>query len=111
MSRLPQVDLAIVSERKITHFLLCDSHRVGGAKFAFFKSFGFRTDAPGILAAALLAHAGTHEVTIVHTAPHGTKYEIIGPSQAPDGRLPIVTTVWIVLAGEAVPRLVTAVPD
>lgn len=38
-----------------------------------------------------------------------TRYAADGPLPAPDGRAPMVRTVWIVEAGSA-PRLVTAHP-
>jgi hypothetical protein len=43
-------------------------------------------------------------------SPYGTKYIVDGPLRSPDGRLPIVRTIWIVDAETEFPRLVTAYP-
>jgi hypothetical protein len=111
MAKLPNADRAVIDDKKITGYLLCDTHHVGGPKSAFFKRFGFSSDRPEELAGALLAHAAACEVQKMITSSRGTKYEISGPLQAPDGRLPLIESVWILLAGDSVPRLVTAVPD
>ena len=108
--RLPNADRAVVPDRKITHYLLAREHPKGRAKAAFFQSFGFRLEEPEVLANALLEHATEHLVTAVRSSQSGTKYEISGSLTAPDGRLPIVKSVWIVDTGTDFPRFVTAVP-
>ena len=40
--------------------------------------------------------------------PFGTKYVVIGTLESPKGRMERLTTVWIILEGDDVPRLVTA---
>ena len=111
MTRLPNADQAIVPERKITGYLLADDHPSGGPKSAFFKRFGFSGDRPDELSAALRVHASAHDVAHARTTVRGMKYEISGPFKAPDGRMPMVRTVWIILSGDTVPRFVTAMPD
>jgi hypothetical protein len=109
--KLPNADEAIVPERKITHYLLDDNHPLGGPKSAFFKRFGFSADQPVVLAAALSAHASAHNVAFSRTTTRGRIYEISGILEAPDGRMPVVRTVWIIRADETVPCFVTAMPD
>ena len=110
MPRLPNADQAIVDDAKIATYLLDVTHRVGGPKAAFFRQFGFHPDHPDKLAKALLEHARTHAAIVV-PSPHGTKYEIVGPLQCPDGRLPNIKSVWIIRTGSTTPRLVTAIPN
>ena len=43
-------------------------------------------------------------------SPYGQKYEILGPLTGPNGKNAWVRTIWIVLTGEAAPRLVTLIP-
>lgn len=43
-------------------------------------------------------------------SPYGQKYEILGPLTGPNGNTAWVRTIWIVLTGETVPRLVTLIP-
>ena len=111
MAPLPHADQAIIRPEKITAYLLNDAHPDGGPKSRFFKRFGFTSDDPDVLAAALLNHAATHDVVATATTIVGTKYQISGPLPSPDGRMPIVKTVWIILENETSPRFVTAVPD
>jgi hypothetical protein len=111
VAKIPNASQAIVPDRKITAYLLDDNHRTGGPKAAFFKAFGFSASVPDALAAALQAHLAAHDIVATITTPRGVKYEISGPFPAPDGRVPTVKSVWIILNGETMPRFVTAVPD
>lgn len=111
MARLPNAGTALVNPVRLAGYLLSRSHPVGGPKAAFFARFGFDASAPHILATALLRHASLHEVAAITPTPYGTKFEIAGPLDTPDGRSPLVRTVWIILYEETDPRFVTAVPD
>jgi hypothetical protein len=111
MAKIPNAAQAFVHDRKITAYLLDETHKTGGPKAAFFKAFGFSAAAPGVLAAALRTHAAVSDIVATVTTSRGIKYEISGPFPAPDGRVPRVKSVWIILKGETVPRFVTAVPD
>ena len=71
--KLPNVDAAVVSEDKITGYLLSPTHRDGRHKAAFFLGFGFAVDAWQTLASALLKHAADHEVAKVENTPFGTR--------------------------------------
>jgi len=62
------------------------------------------------LAQALLRHAVELEVMRVNKSRHGTKYVIQGRLATPDGRNPVVRSVWIIEKGEIGARLVTAYP-
>jgi len=106
--KLPNFEKAGVPEAKITEYMLNEAHPSNQGKAAFFLSFGFTLAAWTTLADALLNHAATHEVVSVSATEHGSKYVIEGVLVTPDGRNPDVRTVWIVEAGETVPKLVTA---
>jgi|SoiMethySBSTD1v2_1073268.scaffolds.fasta_scaffold234492_4 hypothetical protein len=110
MATVPNCDWSIVDPTKITDYLLSGAHPIGWAKARFFKRFGFREDAPGELVQALLAHVRDHAVADTETSSYGTKYRVDGPLASPDGRNPSVSTVWIILDGETIPRFVTAFP-
>lgn len=51
--RLPFADQAVVTDRKITHYLLSEEHPEGRAKARFFRSLGFDRDRPDELREAL----------------------------------------------------------
>jgi hypothetical protein len=72
--------------------------------------FGFRVEEWETLAAALKEIALSNPVTSMVKSPYGTRYTVDGLLRTPDGRSPLVRTVWIVEA-ENPPRLITAYPN
>ena len=106
---LPDRERAQVDRAKITDYLLSPSHPDGRSKAAFFMRFGFKVQDWEVLAEALRAVAARHPATAVVESAHGARYTVDGPLHAPDGRAPLVRTVWIVEPGSA-PRLITAHP-
>lgn len=101
---------AIISERKITEYLLSLTHRDGRSKAAFFMRFGFSIGDWEELAEALRHHAAEHEIIAVDDTPFGTSYVVEGLLPAPDGRAPQVRVIWFIETGERIPHLVTAYP-
>ena len=106
---LPNRREAFVSYEKIALHLLSDGHPFGRHKAVFFRTFGFSGASWQTLAQALREHAQL-EVTNVEETAFGTRYTIEGPLAAPDGRTPLVRTVWFLRPGEENPRFVTAYP-
>ncbi|MBV1695376.1 MAG: hypothetical protein KGP27_13030 [Hyphomicrobiales bacterium] len=111
MAKLPNIEQAVIDERKITAYLLDRSHRFGGPKARFFESFGFTVDRWIWLRDALLAHARVNDITSSYRGRHGQVYEVVGALPTPDGRNPTVLVVWMIRHGEDQPRLVTAMPS
>jgi hypothetical protein len=108
--RLPNADRAIVDSAKVRDYLLSPEHPVGRAKARFFTALGFaREDSPA-LQQALLGHAAAGEVELGDVTRYGQKYAVRGILQGPAGRSASVVSIWIVLQGEDIPRLVTAYP-
>jgi hypothetical protein len=102
--------LRAIDARKVTEYLLNDEHEFGGPKAKFFKAFGFTLLEPLILEMALLRHPddaidGWNESTL-----YGLKSVIIGPLHAPDGRRPLIRTVWMRSPKSNVHRLTSAYP-
>jgi hypothetical protein len=93
--RLPNAENAVVELGKITEYLLNEEHEDGRGKALFLLSFGFLPQSPERLVDALLGLVRTHEVSSLQPSPHGTKYIVDGRLQAPDGRQPVVRTVWM----------------
>jgi hypothetical protein len=106
---LPDRDQARIDRAKIADYLLSLSHPDGRGKAAFFMRFGFKAQDWEVLADALRAVAVRNPATAVVESAHGTRYTVDGPLHAPDGRAPLVRTVWIVEPGST-PRLITAHP-
>lgn len=108
--KLPNAHLSIVEREKITEYLLNPGHRFGASKARFFSGFGFHLDAWETLARALSEHAQRHEVSAERDTGFGPRYEVDGPPATPDGRDPLVRTVWQLDDGDVAPRLITAYP-
>jgi hypothetical protein len=108
--RLPQASVAVVDREKITEYLLNTKHRFGASKARFFGEFGFDSGSWETLAQALCEHAQQHEVSRTVETPFGPRYQVDGELKAPDGRAPMLRTVWQLDYGEVAPRLITAYP-
>lgn len=110
MTTVPNCDQSIIEPTKISDYLLSAAHPIGRVKARFFKRFGFREGAPEELIQALLMHVRDNAVARTETSSYGTKYRVDGPVNSPDGRNPLLSTIWMVRAGETFPRFVTAFP-
>ena len=108
--KLPYAEHARVDREKITDYLLSPSHPDGASKEAFFTSYGFRAEEWEIFADTLRRHGQTHPVVAMVDSNYGSRYSIDGILETPDGRHPVVRTVWILNKGSTEPRLVTAYP-
>jgi hypothetical protein len=108
--KLPNGENALVEREKIIGYLLNLSHRYGVSKAQFFMKFGFRVEAWEILADALREHGQRHEVRRTSQTPFGPRYEVEGALSTPDGKNPLVRTVWQLDEGQIAPRLITAYP-
>ena len=108
--KLPNSEEAYVAQEKITHFLLRHNHKYGQSRARFFSRFGFHLDRWQELADALLNQGTRHEVVDVIEIDIGIKYVVDGEIETPDGRNPLVRTVWMVDTGTDRPRLITAYP-
>lgn len=108
--RLPRSLEAIVPERKLTGYLLSETHPVGRAKAKFFRALGFNERNLVRLKDALLAVAVSNDVTEAVVTPFGTKYLVEGDLDAPKGISVRVLTVWILEKGEDLPRCNCSTP-
>jgi hypothetical protein len=107
---LPNHDKAVVPQRKVAGYLLSHSHRDGRSKAKFFEQFGFSAEAWEELAQALRQHAADHEIAKAEQSPFGTRYGIEGQITTPDGRTPLIRSVWFIATGETIPQFATAYP-
>jgi hypothetical protein len=112
MTNLPNRSSVRIDPRKITHYLLDPNHRVGGPKSAFFFSHGFRLNNARQLEDALRQHAYDCDVVKIRDNGFGFIYTLEGALQTPDGRAPIVRSVWFMdsTKSDPPPSFVTAFP-
>jgi len=108
--KLPNFGHAVVPQEKITKYLLSPVHPRGRWKAQFFKNVGFSRVERDALVAALLQHVADHQVKKVEDSHFGIRYTVEGAMEAPDGRAPVVRSIWFIRTGDTVPRLVTAYP-
>ena len=108
--RLPNAHLARIDRQKITDYLLSSVNPRGRAKAGFFLSFGFSVARWEELAAALRRQAASHAVARVLETAYGPRYHVDGEIETPDGRNPLVRTVWQIDLGSEYPRFITAHP-
>jgi len=108
--KLPRNQEAIVSEEKITGYLLSESHPVGKAKAMYFRKIGYTEKNVAQLREDLIKIAVTSAVSEEVGTPFGIKYIVDGDVASPDGTRARLRTVWIIETGEDFPRFVTAYP-
>jgi hypothetical protein len=108
--KLPRNLEAIVTESKLTGYLLSETHSVGRTKARYFRALGYSERNLVRLKEAVIAVAVTGEVAESISTPFGMKYVIDGDLDAPAGIRARVRTVWILESGEDLPRFVTAYP-
>lgn len=107
--KIPSFQNAEVSKIKITSYLLSRSHSIGKHKERFFHQFGFSSRNPDILQRALKKHADNDYIRVENT-DFGVRYVIEAPLETPDGRNPLIRSVWFMEPNGAFPKLVTAYP-
>lgn len=108
--KVPNSDRAQLAEAKIVKYLLNDAHPHGKDKAAFFTRFGFSLSNWRVLEQALLQHIVDNEVVSTLTTNEGIHYAVEGIIVTPDGRNPILKTIWVVDTDSDSPRFVTAYP-
>lgn len=108
--KIPNASRAIIETTKLRDYLLSPSHPVGRFKAPFFAALGYSQEQWPQLEADLRAQLVLHDAQPAAASPYGQKYEIRAILIGPSGRSAEVVSIWIILAGEDAPRLVTAYP-
>jgi len=108
--KVPNASRAIIETTKLRDYLLSPSHPVGRFKAPFFAALGYSQEQWPQLEADLRAQLILHDAQPVAASSYGQKYEIRAILIGPSGRSAEVVSIWIILAGEDAPRLVTAYP-
>ena len=108
--RLPDAENARVEPAKILDYLLSTNNEDGEGKAKFFIRYGFSRERWQDFSYALRRHGQSHSVTRVVETSFGPKFVIEGVMETPDGRDPLVRTVWMINYGADAPRLITAYP-
>jgi len=107
---LPGGGRLILDRAKTRDYLLSRNHPIGRFKANFFRSLGYSDLSPERLEEDIRELVAKAEAIPRDGTAYGRKYEVRGSLKGPSGRQAEVVTIWIVLNGEDVPRLVTAYP-
>jgi hypothetical protein len=107
---LPNADQVLVPRRKLTGYLLSDTHPCGRGKAQYLRSHGFTADRVDLLEEALCSIAMTGDLVATERTAYGTMYVVVGVSMTPTGRMIQLRTVWIVEPVDRRPRFVAAYP-
>ncbi|GIX47641.1 MAG: hypothetical protein KatS3mg131_1852 [Candidatus Tectimicrobiota bacterium] len=105
--KLPET--VIISPEKLLHYLLL--FREENDKSRFLATAGYTSANWEALARDLRQLAQQHEISSAESSPYGTKYEVRGTLQGPNGYVLYVVTIWITLAATGETRFVTLFPD
>ena len=106
-TRLPQGDKAILDIRKIADYCLNSSHPRGRHKARVFReALGPQQSGASWLRGALLEAARSGEAFQVSEDAWGIQWRLDATIRR-QGKSAVVRTIWIVRAGESVPRFVT----
>jgi hypothetical protein len=106
-SRLPRCDEAILDIRKIEDYCLSPSHPRGRHKARVFRdALGLQRDDAAWLRDALLEAARLGDAFQLAADAWGIHWQLDATIRR-QGKSAVVRTIWIVRAGESVPRLVT----
>ena len=108
--QLPNRALAVITQEKLTDYLLNTGHKRGGTKARLLARFGYIVENWRQLEVDIRSGLGT-EVDVVRTTEYGTRYEIRMTLQTPLGMLLTLRTIWQIDNGTNVPRLITLYPD
>ena len=108
--KIPNNNQSIVADKKITDYLLSETHEIGKFKAYFFKGFGFDLTDIDTFKDSLIQHSIDRDIEITKYSDFGIKYELKCEINTPDERNPCIVTVWIVENGDESPKLITAYP-
>ena len=108
--KLPYRNNSYVPRKKLTDYLLSETHPVGRLKAKFFTSIGFDLTNVTKLEQSLLNIAYDQDIKEVIPSQYGKKYIIDGKLQSPAGNTIRIRTVWILEKEKKRPRFITAYP-
>jgi hypothetical protein len=108
--KLPNIESAMILPEKLRDYVLSPNHSIGRYQAAFVRSLGYDQDSWETLESDFRSLL-TGDAKLIEVTEYGRKYRILGSITGPNGRSANIVTVWIILAGEDVPRFVTAYPE
>ena len=93
---LPNGENAIVEERKLSDYLLSETHPVGRAKARYFRKLGFSNKNAKEFKDILLRIANSTPVSQQLNTTYGTKYIITAEIPTSSDKTYTIITIWII---------------
>lgn len=109
MALLPNYEHAIIESVKLRDYILSPTHPIGKFKAKFFEQAGYTQASWERLEKDIREQHLSKDAKEGKLSPFGKKYDITAPLNGSNSII-IVTSVWIILKGEEVPRLITLIP-
>ena len=107
---LPNADRAIIDPLKLHSYLLSVAHPIGRFKAKFFRTLGYSLDSWRLLERDLRSQHLSQTARRIGETRYGVKYEIHAILKGPNGHKAEVVSIWMIMASEQIPRLVTVYP-
>ncbi|OGK23863.1 hypothetical protein A2954_07175 [Candidatus Roizmanbacteria bacterium RIFCSPLOWO2_01_FULL_37_12] len=103
-------EIPIISRKKLTDYILSETHATGKFKAKFFRSLGFNETNIVIFEKELRKLFKYQEIKDAEISPYGTKYIIDGEIKTPIKKAVKIRTIWIIEKGQKRPRFITIYP-
>lgn len=108
--RVPNADKAIIPPEKLRDYLLSSSHPVGWFKVAYFNELGYSAENWERLEHYLRKQILSNNAVEIEGFSYGKKFVITEYLVTPSEKTVKISTVWVILTGESIPRFITAYP-
>lgn len=108
--KLPNSNKVLISRKKLTDYILSETHSTGKFKARFFRTLGFNKTKVSLFEKALRTIAGSEEVKDTVISIYGTKYVLDGKISTPSGKIVKLRTIWTIEQGQYRPRFITVYP-
>ena len=108
--KIPNYKNAIIDENKIKEYILSDTHPVGRFKATYFHKLGYSNENWKDFEKDLRNQHLISDYSDYEEIEFGIKYKISKELKGPNGISDKITSIWIILKDESIPRFITAFP-
>lgn len=95
---------------KLKDYVLSNTHPIGRFKATLFQQMGYVPENWGQFAEDIRTQHLALDAELGEKTKYGQKYIITGNFKGPSGKAMKLKSIWIILAGEELPRFITIYP-
>jgi hypothetical protein len=107
MARIPNYERAIIDPAKLQDYVLSHAHPIGRFKAVLFRQMGYTERNWEQFAGDIRIQHLALDAELGEKTKYGQKYIITGDIRGPSGKVMKLKSIWIILKGEDLPRLIT----